>query len=291
MTTDTSRRGAFIALALLTLIWSYNWIVMKQVLQYAGPFHFAALRAVLATFVLFAVVLLRGESLRPPPWQPVVIVGLAQTTGFQALVQWALVEGGAGKTALLAYTMPFWVLVLAWFALHEKPTPRQWLFIALAATGLLFVLEPWRGVGGLHSALLALASGLLWGIGVIVSKRTFAKTSLSPLRLTAWQMVAGAIGLAVIAACVPERAIEWSPFFGAALAYNAVLASGLAWVMWATVVQKLPATVAGLTSLAVPLTGVLLAWAILGEKPGGVEAFGIALIGVALVGISVIRRT
>ena len=290
MTTDASRRGALIALGLLTLIWSYNWIVMKQVLQYAGPFHFAALRAVLATLVLFAVIGVTRESLRPPPWLPVVIVGLAQTTGFQAMVQWALVEGGAGKTALLAYTMPFWVLLLAWLVMRETPTRRQWLFIALAAAGLTLVLEPWQGMGGLGSSLLALASGLSWGVGVIVSKRTFAQTGISPLRLTAWQMLAGAVGLCAIAACVPERAIDWTPYFGAALAYNAVLASGLAWVMWATIVQRLPTTVAGITSLAVPLTGVLLAWAILGERPGGVEALGIALIGVALVGISMLRK-
>jgi drug/metabolite transporter (DMT)-like permease len=290
MTSDASRRGALIALVFLTLIWSYNWIVMKQVLQYAGPFHFAALRAVLATLVLFAVVVLQRESLKPPPWLPVVLVGLAQTTGFQSMVQWALVDGGAGKTALLAYTMPFWVLLLAAFGYGDKPTRRQWLFVALAALGLALVLEPWHGMGTLGSSLLALASGLSWGVGVVVSKRTFAKTGISPLRLTAWQMLAGAIGLCLIAACVPERAIEWTPYFGAALAYNAVLASGLAWVMWATIVQRLPTTVAGITSLAVPLTGVLLAWAILGERPGAVEAFGIALIGAALVGISVLKK-
>ncbi|MDC8014040.1 DMT family transporter [Tahibacter soli] len=290
MTSDASRRGALIALVFLTLIWSYNWIVMKQVLQYAGPFYFAALRAVLATLVLFAVVVLQRESPKPPPWLPVVLVGLAQTTGFQSMVQWALVDGGAGKTALLAYTMPFWVLLLAAFGYGDKPTRRQWLFVALAALGLALVLEPWHGMGTLGSSLLALASGLSWGVGVVVSKRTFAKTGISPLRLTAWQMLAGAIGLCLIAACVPERAIEWTPYFGAALAYNAVLASGLAWVMWATIVQRLPTTVAGITSLAVPLTGVLLAWAILGERPGAVEAFGIALIGAALVGISVLKK-
>lgn len=290
MTSDASRRGALIALGLLTLIWSYNWIVMKQVLQYAGPFHFAALRAVLATLVLFAVVVLRRESLKPPPWLPVVLVGLAQTTGFQSMVQWALVDGGAGKTALLAYTMPFWVLLFAWFGFGDKPTARQWRFIALAAVGLLLVLEPWQGMGTLGSSMLALASGLSWGVGVVVSKNTFTQTGISPLRLTAWQMLAGAAGLCLIAAFVPERAIDWTPYFGAALAYNAVLASGLAWVMWATIVQRLPTTVAGITSLAVPLTGVLLAWAILGERPSAIEALGIALIGAALVGISVLRK-
>ncbi|MEO8672502.1 MAG: EamA family transporter [Tahibacter sp.] len=286
MTEASQRRGALLALFALTLIWSYNWIVMKQVLHDAGPFHFAALRGVLSTGVLFGVLALRRDSLRPPPWLPTLVVGLAQTTGFQGLVQWALVDGGAGKTALLAYTMPFWVLLLARLALAEQPSGRQWLCVVLAAVGLLLVLEPWQSRGFGVSAALALASGLAWAIGVVASKRLFARHRVSALNLTAWQMGIGTLGLLVVAACVPERAIAWTPFFGAALAYNAVLASGLAWVLWSVVVQRLPASVAGLTSLAVPLCGTLLAWVLLDERPSGVESIGIALIGAALVGIS-----
>jgi len=286
MSDPAQRRGALLALVLLTLVWSYNWIVMKQVLASAGPFHFAALRAVLATGVLFAVMALRREALVPPPLLPVVLLGLTQTTGFQGLVQWALVDGAAGKTALLAYTMPFWVVLLAWVALSEKPTRVQWLCIAIAALGLVMILEPWAGTGGLRSTLLALCSGLCWASSVILSKRLSGRMAISPLRLTAWQMLMGAIGLIVLAACVDERPIAWTPFFIAGLTYNAVLASGLAWVLWATVVQRLPTTVAGITSLAVPLLGVLLAWWILGERPDAAETGGIALIAAALVGIT-----
>ena len=35
-------RNALLVLALLSVIWSYNWVVMKQVLQWTGPFEFAA---------------------------------------------------------------------------------------------------------------------------------------------------------------------------------------------------------------------------------------------------------
>lgn len=286
MSESTSRRGALLALAVLTLVWSYNWVVMKQVLQYSGPFGFAAIRAVLATLVLFLVLLLRRESLRPPPLGPAILLGLAQTTAFQSLVQWALVDGGAGKTALLAYTMPFWLLLLAWPLLRERPDRRRLCYAALAGIGLILVLRPWGGLGGLSSALLALVSGLAWALSVVIAKKTFADGSVTPLRLTAWQMGFGAVGLCLIALCVPERPIEWSPPFLWGLAYNAVLASGLAWVLWALIVQKLPATLAGIVSLAVPLCGVLLAWLLLGERPDLAEVAGIVLIAAALVGIS-----
>jgi len=40
-----SRATALLALAMLTLIWSYNWIVVKQALQHAAPIGFVAWRA------------------------------------------------------------------------------------------------------------------------------------------------------------------------------------------------------------------------------------------------------
>jgi drug/metabolite transporter (DMT)-like permease len=252
------------------------------VLRYSGPFEFAALRGGLGTVVLFAVLALRGVSLRPPPLVPVLLIGLAQTLGFQALVQWALVEGGAGQTALLAYTMPFWVIGVAWVVLGERPSRAQLATVAIAFAGLVLVLEPWRGIGSPGSVALAVAAGLCWAIGTVLSKRLFVRGEASVLSLSAWQMLAGSVGLVLVAACVDERPIEWNGAFVAALAYNAVLASGLAWLAWAWVVERLPTSVAGLSSLVIPIMGVLFAWAILGEAPSFAEWCGIALVAMAL---------
>jgi drug/metabolite transporter (DMT)-like permease len=76
--------------------------------------------------------------------------------------------------------------------------------------------------------------------------------------------------------------VQWTGGFVASLAYNAILASGLAWVMWSYIVDKLPMTVSGLSSLVIPILGVLFAWAVLGEAPSPAEWAGIALVGVAL---------
>jgi drug/metabolite transporter (DMT)-like permease len=285
MNEPASRRGALIALAILSVIWSFNWVVMKSVLALIGPFDFSAMRYVFGTAILFLVLRLRGESLAPTPLRDTLLIGLAQTTGFQGLVQLALVSGGAGKTALLAYTMPFWVIPLAWLLLGERPGVRQWACIGLAAVGLLLVLEPWSGVGGALSATYALVGGSCWAIGTVLAKRLFQKTDISPLRLTAWQMLAGTFWLIILALCTHERSILWSPALVGALVYNGVLSSGLAWALWLFVVQRLPANVAGLASLITPLMGVGFAWVLLGERPDAAEAAGIALMGAALVGV------
>ena len=80
-----SQRGAVLALLATIVLWAYSWVVMKQVLAYAGPFDFAALRYLLGAAVLFAALLLARQSLQPPPLLPTILIGLCQTAAFQGL--------------------------------------------------------------------------------------------------------------------------------------------------------------------------------------------------------------
>jgi len=285
------QRAAWIGLLILTIVWSLNWSVMKVAMRDSGPFTFSTMRYVIGTLVLFALLVLRRNSLKPTPWLPTILIGLTQTTAFQALAQWALVSGGAGKTALLAYTMPFWVVPLAWWWVNEKPGLKRWLCIAIAAAGFICVVEPWRPLGAPHSIALAILAGLAWAIATVLSKRLFQQCpDVTPLRLTAWQMLVGTVGLVILTLLTRERAVTWTGTYIAALLYNGLLSSGVCWVLWALVVQRLSANVAGLTSLAVPVAGVLFAWGLLHERPSGPEWIGIVLIGVALFVLNFRRR-
>ena len=119
----------------------------------------------------------------------------------------------------------------------------------------------------------------------MLSKRLFQRSTISPLRLTAWQMLYGTVFIVALALCLHERTTQWSPQLIGALIYNGVLSSGLAWALWLFIVQRLPANVAGLASLITPLVGVLCAWVLLNERPDAAEAAGIVVIGVALFGV------
>ena len=55
---------AILALVVLSLIWGYNWVVMKQVIQYVDPFDFAAIRTLLGAMVLFLVLILTRRSMK-----------------------------------------------------------------------------------------------------------------------------------------------------------------------------------------------------------------------------------
>ena len=279
-------RGAVLALVGTILLWGYSWIVMKQVLAYAGPFDFAALRYLIGAAILFAALKLSGQSLRPPPLLPMILIGLCQTAAFQGLEQWALVSGGAGHVALLAYTMPFWAVLLAWLLLGDKPTGRHWAGLALAAIGLLCIIAPWHSLGSALSTTLAVAGGIAWAAGTVLSKRMFQTHAPSVLNLTAWQMLVGGVALGIVALAVPQRSIEWNwPFIGG-LAYSAVLGSSLAWWLWSIVLKRLPTTVASVSSLGVPIVSVLLAWLILHEQPSAMEWVGIVFVLLGLVSVS-----
>ncbi len=283
---SSSQRGAVLALLATIAIWAYSWVVMKQVLAHAGPFDFAALRYLIGAAVLFATLLLSRQSLRPPPLLPMILIGLCQTAAFQGLEQWALIDGGAGHVALLAYTMPFWAVLLAWLLLGDRPTARHWLGLALAATGLLCIIEPWHALGSVLSTTLAIAGGLAWATGTVLSKRMFRRHAPSVLNLTAWQMLVGGVALGLVALAVPQRPIAWDWPFIAELAYSAVLASSVAWWLWSIVLQRLPTTVASVSSLGVPIVSVLLAWLILRERPSPMEALGIVLVLLGLLAVS-----
>ncbi|MFL3341343.1 DMT family transporter [Klebsiella oxytoca] len=264
---------AFGGLIVLTLIWSYSWIAMKQVTLYIGAFDFTALRCILGAALLFIVLLLRGRGMRPTPFGYTLAIALLQTCGMVGLAQWALVSGGAGKVAVLSYTMPFWVVMMA-------------------ALGLLLVLQPWQlDFSSMKSALLAILSGISWGASAIVVKRMYARyPRVDLLALTSWQMLYGALVMSAVAWLVPQRSIDWQPGVFWALGYSAILATALAWCLWLFVLRNLPASVAGLSTLAVPVCGVLFSWWLLGENPGPVEGAGIVLIVLALTLISLRKR-
>lgn len=279
---------AFGGLVLITLIWSYSWIAMKQVTLYIGAFDFTALRCIFGALLLFVVLKLRGRGMMPTPFGYTLAIAVLQTCGMVGLAQWALMSGGAGKVAILTYTMPFWVVIMAALFLGERLRRVQYLAIVIAAIGLCLVLQPWKLTGeSLKSAVLAILSGVSWGASAIVAKRLYTRyPKVDLLSLTTWQMAYGALIMSVVAWWVPERPIEWAPYVFFALSYSAILATALAWALWLFVLKNLPAGIASLSTLAVPVCGVLFSWWLLGEQPGMDESAGIMLIVVGLATLS-----
>ena len=288
---QTSNAGPLAAFALLGLLWGYNWVVMKIGLRYVGAFDFAALRTGFGVLVLFGVLVALRVPLKPRHVAKTFWLGVFQTAGFVGLISWALVSGAAGKSAVLAYTMPFWMLLFGWPFLDERLRGWQWPAVGLAFVGLVLVLEIWESQGDLLSSVLALGAGASWGVSVIIFKKIPVEGRDELLSLTTWQMLYGVLPLIAVALIVPEPPIQWTGPFVAALLYNIFGGMAAATLLWLYILHRLPATISSLSSLIVPIVGVLAAWLQLGERPSAAEGLGMVLILAGLLLLALPQRS
>jgi drug/metabolite transporter (DMT)-like permease len=278
---------AFAALLALALVWGYNWVVMKVALQYSTASQFAAMRTFGGGLFLLALMAAMRKPLKPREVPSTVVLGLLQTTGFTGFIIWALVQGAAGKTSVLSFTMPFWVLLLAWPLLGERIRGMQWLAVLLALGGLMFILQPWHLHGSLMSMALAVLAGVSWALSVVYHKRLTQRVpDLDLLSFTTWQMLFGSIPIVLFALGDLDKPIDWNLAYIGAVLFSVVLANALGWMAWLYALQRLPAGVASMTSMLIPVIAVLSAWLQLGEQPTMAEAVGMALIIGALLVLS-----
>ena len=286
MSSALETRKAAIAMVLLVILWGYAWITSKIGLEYASPMDVVALRLELGILTLFIGLIWTGRPMKPQHWRALLMIGLIQTGAFLLLNTWALSEGGPGKTSVLVFTMPFWVLLFAWPMLNERIHGLQWLSVALAIVGLLFVLEPWQMHTSLFSKTLAVIAGMCWAIGVVYAKRLHNRAKVDPLSFTFWQMIIGLVPVITCQLLFDRQPIVWSNTFVAVTMFNGVLATGIGWLAWLYVLHRLPAGTTSLSSLGIPVIAIISSWIQLGEQPGRSELVGMLLIGIALAMLS-----
>jgi drug/metabolite transporter (DMT)-like permease len=258
---------------MLALIWGYSWVAMKTGIEDSAPFIFAAVRALPGGILLLFLAALLGHPVRPQAPLYTALVGLLQTAGFLGLTQAALVTGGVGRTAILANTWQFWILLFAWPILGERVRGLQWLAVTLALGGLVLIIEPWS-LHGVVPSLLALGGALSFAAGSIVVKLMRRGRELSLIPLTGWQSLFGSVPLLVVAFAWERATIDWSPSFVLSYAWALVMTTCVASFLWLYVLRELPAGIAGLGTLGTPVVGVLSSWAQLAEQPVVTEVVG-----------------
>jgi drug/metabolite transporter (DMT)-like permease len=283
LTTAAEQRRAAIVMAVLALVWGYSWIIAKIGLSLAGPFTFAALRTACGVIALGAFLLFikRGRLSRRPP-RGAVLVGLIQTGAFLMLNTWALSGGEPGKTSILTFTMPFWVLLFAWPVLSEKVAGLQWIAIVSAIAGLALIMEPWLMHAAVLSKVAAVMAGMAWAIGVVLTKRLQRHAPVDMFDFTFWQMLFGLVPMVIVMAIAPEPVPQFTPLLITTILLSGVVATAGGWLMWQYVLNRLPAGTTSLASLAVPVVATISSAIQLGERLRTAELIGAVLIALAL---------
>ena len=276
------RRGrdlGALALALLALIWGYNWVVMKIGLEYAQPFTFSALRTFLGALSLFALLLVLRRPLRPPPLGWTIVIGLLQTTGFVGPADVGARERRR-RQDLGAHLHDAVLAAAAGVGVPRRAAARRAVARRRARPLPASSSSSSRGTcRAAFSSALAVAGGFCWAASAVVVKRLQASHEVDVLSLTTWQMLFGSLPLrAHRRAHLAGRSGVDDGSSSLALVYNVILANALAWFLWLFGLRRLSAGAAGIATLATPVIGVAAAWIQLGERPSAGEAAGMALI-------------
>ena len=276
-----ARLRSVLAVPVLAVLWGLNWPAVRTVLGEVAPWTLRTMGMGLGAALLVVVALARGQSLRVRRghWPRLIVAGLLSVAGFNVLVAFAQLAGSTSRAAIVTFTMPVWAVLLARLVLGERLDARRVTALLLGISGLAVLALPVLRAGGVTAGILfSLGAGLSWAAGTVFTKRF--PIDAAPMPSTAWQLCAGAcaagIGMLVFEGVPVPKALSAQATL--ALAFHVVLATALAYFLWFEVVARLPAGVASLGTLMVPVVGVSGAMLLLGERPGAADLAGFALI-------------
>ncbi|VVE41605.1 DMT family transporter [Pandoraea anhela] len=283
------RSHAGVIFAIVIVAWGVNWPVSKALLAHVSPWWSAALRSAIGMSTLFVICALTRRLVWPARGDlPVILsVGLLHMTVFSLLVALSLQYVSAGRSAVLAYTTPLWVMPAARLWLGEALTPRRLLGLACGLLGLAVMFNPlafdWHDRPTVFGNALVLLSAFVWAIA-IVHMRAHRWVN-GPFELSPWQLLLASVILCTMAFAVdgPPRVTGWAGFSGL-LTYGGVVGGGIAYWLAGVVTRRLPAGVTSLGLLGVPVVGTLASALLLRETLGLDVWIALALIvgGIAL---------
>lgn len=278
-----SRRSAFCLFAIVIFAWGLNWTVVKLTLEYMTPLWLAAFRSGLAAVVLFFV-MLATNKLRIPERgdMPVVCsIALLHMTAFTALMVLGIQFVPAGRSIVLGYTTPIWVIPAAVLLLHERLTTPRIAGMAMGFAGLVVMFNPlafdWNDQRALLGNGLILLSALCWAISIVHTRAH--KWISTPFELVFWEVLLASAALTLLACFfegIPQ--VRWSVRLALLLAYGSVVSVALAYWAMAMVNRSLPAMTTSLGVLATPVVGLLCSMVVLGEDFSLALLVGLALI-------------
>ncbi len=274
--------AGYLLVAALTLFWGLNWPSMKVALQEVPVWPFRALCCGFAGIGMLLVARIGGHRLIPGRGEllPLAVCSAGNVTAWHLFTAYGLLEIGAGRASIIAFTMPLWLALLTILVLREPPSGRQLLALVLGLAGLAALTLP--DLARLRAAplgvLYILGAAIAWAIGTIVLKRT--RWSMPTVSLTAWQLLAGGAPI-ILGTLLFHPPFDWtslSPRGLAAVAFTLLLPMLICQWVWFKIVEIFPPSVAGLSTLAIPVVGVLSGALLLGEPVGLAEMAALALV-------------
>jgi drug/metabolite transporter (DMT)-like permease len=275
-------------LAITSVGWGFNWPVTKYLLSELPPLTLRGVTGVVGAGLLAALALLRGQSLRVPyeMWPRLVMAAVLNVGCWMVLMGLALLWLPASEAALIAYTMPIWASMLAWPILGERPNLLRVISLVMAFAGLAAIMGGngfTASMTKLPGIIMALGGALGFAVGTVLAKKLPLR--LPPLSAAAWQIGIGCLPVAIVGLLIEKTDIaDLSQLGWILIVYSTVIQFCVAYVSWFAALARLPASVAAIGTMAVPVIGVVASTLALHEPlgPGQIAALVFTLAGVAL---------
>lgn len=285
-----NRLFIWLAILMITLLWGYAWVIMKQSLVFMGPFTFTSFRFTIGILTLFLITfLVKREYPIQTYWKKLAVLGILQTSIVFLFVMYALRFVDAGKSSVLLYSMPLWSSLLATKFLNEKLTRQKWIGLFVGLSGLLTIVgwDLWQvdNFAVIFGELLIVIAAFSWSIANVYYR--FKLAHLPKLETNAYQMLFGTIGI-IVATCVMEwgEPITFNALSIYYILFTGVLASALCFSIWYLILSYIDMVTATISILLVPIFGLLLSYLIIGEELTINVLIGSCMI---IVGIMVVQ--
>lgn len=275
-------------LAITSVGWGFNWPVTKYLLSELPPLTLRGVTGVIGAGLLALLAILSGQSLRVPRewWPRLAMAAFFNVTCWMVLMGLALLWLPASEAALIAYTMPIWASMMAWPVLGERPNLLRVISLAMAFAGLSAIMGGngfAASMSKLPGIIMALGGAVGFAVGTILAKKL--PLHLPPLTAAAWQIGIGCLPVAIVGLFVETTDIAAVSNLGWWLVvYSTVIQFCVAYVSWFAALARLPASVAAIGTMAVPVIGVVASAITLHEPlgTGQIAALLFTLAGVAL---------
>lgn len=294
--------GSLIMLGFLWLVWGTSWPAMRIVFVELPVWQFRTFTCAGAGIVLLGLGFLQDRTRWKAPrriWPRLIVAALLNMTCWHVLTGFGLQIIGAGHAAIVCYTLPVWTALLGGLFLGERISARLLVAIVLGIAGVVVLLSAgfngfgdWlQGERPLGFAFVFMAA-IAWAGGTLVVKHYDWGVSMSAL--AGWQLLIGLVPISLIAAAsepfVLHRASVEATLAGLYVLFVAMV---MGYALWFRVVQVMPATVASISTLMIPVIGVTSGAIILGEPFGWRELLALALVlsAIALVHFFPARRS
>src|SRR5260221_298689 len=157
---------------------------------------------------------------------------------------------------------------LAWPILGERPNLLRVISLVMAFAGLAAIMG---GNGFAASSakmpgiVMALGGAVGFAVGTVLAKKL--PLALPPLSAAAWQIGIGCLPVAVAGLLIEKSDVAALSNLGwILLVYATVIQFCVAYVSWFAALSRLPASVAAIGTMAVPVIGVVTAAVALHER-------------------------